>query len=227
MTTKPSVTKQFKESIFPIMEESGFKAITTKLYCRLIENEVIQFIAYNVSSSLRREVKLEYGSFLLSTPNVSFNMNIGGRFTKGSSAGSYGASNDKMLEKSMTRILTAYEEEVLPKLKQSETVELLVRRQQELKESAPHLFHNGHTELSIACALSLLHKEEEAKQFCHSSIINFTRLYKEESIRTWAKEGEQNAQYFLQMLESSTEEGALKKWKEESIQNLKLKKITT
>ena len=84
MASKPSITKQFKESIFPIMEESGFKAINTKLYCRISESEVIQFISYNVSSSLIREVKLEYGSFLLSAPNFAFSMDIGGRFTIGS-----------------------------------------------------------------------------------------------------------------------------------------------
>ena len=96
------------------MEENGFAKLSTKLFVRLVDNEIIQYISIYVQSSLRREYILEYGAMLLAEPHDFFEKTLGVDFKKGTSGGSYGAQNDKMLDKSINRACLAYKEEILP-----------------------------------------------------------------------------------------------------------------
>ncbi len=229
-TTKPSVTKAFQELISPELNMDGFIKINNKLFLRLLDNEVMQWISLYVETGLKREYRIEYGTSLISIPSSSFCMNIGGNFTKLSSGGTYGAKTEKMLDKSIQRVLIAYREEVRPILFSTSSIKSFILAYENLKNENPHLYNVGHADFYIACAHTILGDYEQAKIHSLLSIEKFTNkviYFEQKELKTsWPSEKIQIVKELLNAIDNMQSNMLLNSWRKYTVDQLKLSKLT-
>jgi len=222
---KPSVTNAFIETIFPELAKDGFIKLNQKKYARLLNNEIVQWISIHVETRLRREYLIQYGITFLSCPQDSFSLMLGGNFSQGTSGGTYGANNDRMLEKSIQRALTSYIEEVRPIFNDLSSIESLITAYKDLIESKPKLCQTGHHDFAIACGYSILEKSKLAKKYCKISQTKYEKTFIENSNLDWAQVHIDYTKLLLSALNSDNLIYILESWRKYTIENLKLSKL--
>lgn len=161
---KPSPSKSFNKSIFPIMKLDGFYKLDSKSYARTNE-ELLQWVAIYVDGRLRRSFIVEYGTMIRSSPKFSFVKRIGGNFSKLSSGGSYGAFSESALEKSIERLKVAYQEEVKPILDQQFSVRSYLQCLYDYINGSPEIAQSGHEDFELACCYAVLGEFSKASEF--------------------------------------------------------------
>ena len=216
--SKPSPTKAFNESIFPLMELDGFHKVNTKFYIRL-NDEILQWIDLDVDSRLRRSFRIGYGTMLRASPKDSFTKRIGGDFTRLSSGGSYGAFSDAALEKSIERVKVAYLEEVKVLLDNTYNVTSYLASIHSYIKDNPNSSNTGHEDFELACSYAILGEYSKAKKYASQA----KEKYKTKSY-DWAITAGKNAE-FLEIECSQKETPILNMWKMYTDKSLKLKKI--
>jgi len=225
-TSKQSVTNAFNTIVFPVMSTDGFIKINNKLFARLLDSQILQWVSIYVSTQLKREYRIEYGTMLISVPATSFNSTIGGSFSKLSSGGTYGAKTIKMLELSIERVLIAYNEEVRPIFLNTSTLPKLIAAYKQLKTDDLHLYSTGHPEFNIACAYALLYDNSKSSKHAQIAIRNYKTIeneFKNQGITAfWPSEGIKQTEALLTALDKKNTETLFEKWKTFTIEQLKL-----
>jgi len=224
-TTKPSVTRQFNDVVFPEMKKDGFVKLSTKLFARLLEDEILQWVSLYVDGSLRRHYYVEYGTMLISVPRENLVKTLGGDFKKGASGGSYGALNERMLDESIQRVLIAYQQEVRPILSRTSSLDAFIRSCEQLASSSPHLGETGHMDFDLACAFCLNGKPAYAIKHCKAAQMKYEIVYSKNSASAWALKGSSRAKLLLSKLGNSSELTILAEWKKQTIDALKINKL--
>jgi hypothetical protein len=223
--TNLSAPKSFKEIVYPIMEKDGFVDLTTKIYARVVESNLLQFLIMHVRTGLRKEFCLEYGTMLLSVKSESFKMTIGSRAKKLSSGGYYGAFSEKALSKSIERTLTAYEEEIRPFFLQTDSIKKYLPTYQEKIKEYPNIYKNGHADLELACAYLLDGDEKKAKDFVLKAIERYQQEATDKNCKLWADKCLKDSKELCESISNGTYIQLLSDWLKFSRKNLKLKEI--
>lgn len=222
-TKKTSITKAFNGIVFPEMEKDGFIKLSNKLYVRLLDHDIAQFFSIWVRNSIKREFKIEYGVMFISEPHEFLTKTIGGDFKKGTSGGYYGAQNEKALEKSVQRVLIAYHEEILPKLNEVSTLNSLSKKYEELTKDNSDF--GGHQAFTLACLYCYTDREAEAIDLLNIAYQKFLDSYNKNNDCDWALDCTEKIKILQEALESSTQSKLFAKWREFSIEKLKLRKL--
>ena len=223
--TKPSVTKAFQDVIYPEIEKDGFIKLSNKEYARFLDDGILQYISIYVENRLRREYILQYGTMLLYEPHEYHIKTLGEDFSKGTSGGSYGADNEKMLEKSIQRACTAYQEEIRPILQKSENIELFIESYEKLIESNSARYSSGHEHFTLSCAYSILGKKDIAKTYCKIAQQKYKEALSKYPSREWAALGIERTQQLYAALEKGSAMDLHVKWLNQSISSLKINKL--
>lgn len=217
----PSVPKKYYEVVFPLMEKDGFIKLNSKEYARFNGKDIFQWVSIYVDGQGRRQYRIEYATMLLQSPSDFKVTRIGGKFTKFSSGGSYGAFSEDALNQSIQRVASAYLEEVLPELEKSFSVELYIDRLNEYINDKPQLCGSGHENLELACAYAVLKQYTSARKHACIAKTKYNIRRSEE----WANTGFERAS----LLEAQCDNGktsVLSEWAQFTSASLKLEKLT-
>ena len=220
---KPSVTKAFKEFIFPLMKEDGFLQLNAKKYARIVDSDVLQTIILHVDSRLRRSYSIEYCSLIMSEPHEFLSLEIGGKFEKLSAGKSYGAVTEDMLEKTIHRAAIAYKEDALPKLQKQASLEgiknsyLLLRKNEN--------YDNPNTLFSIACSYAALNDEKNAFDYAIETYELCKSMEPTEPNTEWVSTKIDLSDRLINALKSENYNNLLREWRDFTISSLKLDKL--
>lgn len=218
-TSKVSVTKKFKEVVFPELKELGFQQLTTKLYGKNLPGNLFQYILISVSNGIRRGYELTYATTLLSSANDTLNMDIGSKTRK------YGAKSEEMLQSSIEKVLIDLDKTIVPFFDSSSSIEKYIEQLTEIELNFLPLYKNGHTELTIACSFLEINDLTNAKVFTCNAINSFQKIYDEKPVCDWALEYRKKSEELLESIEVNKFREILNSWKNDTIAHNKLSKI--
>lgn len=217
--SKVSVTKKFKEVVFPVLKELGFLQISTKLYGKILPGNLFQYISIYVSTGTRRGYELTYATILLSSANDILSMDIGDKTR------TYGAKSEEMLQSSIERVLIDLDKIIIPFFDSSSTIEKYICQLKGIESRYPSLYNNGHTELTIACCSLEINDIASANIFTTKAINRFQSIYDDQPICDWALVYRKKADTLLMSIEDNNFREVLDSWKNETVVQNKLSKI--
>lgn len=217
---KPSITKSFNETVFPEMAKDGFLKLSSKIFAKIVDEQVLQWVSVYAKSDLKREYFIEFGTQLLCVPSNALVMTVGGRFTKLSSGGTYGAKTEVMLAQSIVRALAAYKEEAKPDLSKADTVDKLITEYLNLATSSPAIYKTGHPSFNIACAYALKRKNDITLNYLSQAKDFYLQLDTD-----WAKEYILKADLLNAAICENYADKILSEWRNYTAISLKLKNV--
>lgn len=183
--TPPSVTKAFKENLFPAMAAMGFKPDGSKRFRRVVDG-VFQFLILTVETRLRREFSFEYGAILICVPpfrdDPVYWLSHGGCFPvnpigpRGRQC--YLAQTEVSLYKSIERVQRDFPA-LLDWFEKSGSLNgyLTTFRERLHHDSSKTLTDNGHSYLALACGEVLAGNLTAAEECVRKALNDFNAIH--------------------------------------------------
>lgn len=205
----------------PFLSEHGFKKMTGRLFGRVTNGSILQYIDLQLSAYGGKDFAVNYASLLITRLRDQTGSTTFRRLRRGKSEdGWWSAKNHELADGSMLDICSKLIDVALPWFETTATVLGLAG---ELGTRAGD--GNPHTYFELGCCFVTAGDLAAARSPLQEAVRRFGQSYDDIPQRTWALKERNLAQELISAVEGGSHANLLATWREQTIANLKLEKI--
>ena len=213
--SKNPLTAATTSILIPSVKDMGFNRKTGRIIAR-VSADILQYIYLQVSAYGGKDFCVSYASITLFNPRDFLVLSPGSRLRGANRADAWlPALTYDEADASMREVLSMFKDQAMPFFRSTETLNGMLQCLKAQKWAALH-----HLNFEIACCLAKMGRFRESKRHVAHAID----LYRKDG-RPWAIKNAELAEQLLAALEVRSEMELLNKWRQHSIDKLKLHQL--